>query len=219
MPHRSSLSSTGVLHKKIHLHHEVGSLRHRLGEALEGKFVISLMLILIVVDIICTAALVVIETDVLNPKYHARWHAIEHWAEYISFRCLVVFLAEQLLHLVAFGVHFFKHPWYAMSSCVAAAPPVSPTTSLTFLPSLSTSASLLLSLLLNNRYVLDLFVVLCTLYLEIKSDWVHTLEVEFIMALRLWKGFVFAFDIVLAQHTQAEIEELANERKEKEKEL
>ena len=210
MPHRSSLPSPGVLHKKIHLHHEMGSLRHRLGEALEGKLVISLMLILIVVDIICTAALVVIETDVLNPKYHARWHAIEHWAEYISFRCLVVFLAEQLLHLVAFGVHFFKHPWYAMSSCVAA-PPVSPTTSLTFLPSLS--------LLLNYRYVLDLFVVLCTLYLEIKSDWVHTLEVEFIMALRLWKGFVFAFDIVLAQHTQAEIEELANERKEKEKEL
>ena len=78
------------------------------------------------------------------------------------------------------------------------------------------SAALSLSLLLNNRYVLDLFVVLCTLYLEIKSDWVHTLEVEFIMALRLWKGFVFAFDIVLAQHTQAEIEELANERKEKE---
>ena len=37
------------------------------------------------------------------------------WAEWLGIRCLLLFLCEQALHLLAFGVSgFLAHPWFVV---------------------------------------------------------------------------------------------------------
>jgi len=93
--------------------------RHSLGEFMESKYVSGTVIALILVDILCTVVNDLLEnTDLLNPKYDEPGEKWENATYTISVSILLIFLLEQFLHIVAFGVKFFSHWWYVFDLLV-----------------------------------------------------------------------------------------------------
>uniref|UniRef100_A0A7S0A7E8 Voltage-gated hydrogen channel 1 n=1 Tax=Pyrodinium bahamense TaxID=73915 RepID=A0A7S0A7E8_9DINO len=93
--------------------------RKSLENVMESTSVNTAVIVLIIIDVSCTAVNDVLEnTDLLNPKYQEEGERVSH-ATYAT--CIVVlslFLLEQLLRIVASGYEFFTHPWYVMDLVV-----------------------------------------------------------------------------------------------------
>ena len=89
----------------IHFKHhtKLAGWQRTLGELLESKPFVLVVVIAILADLTCTATVLMQEEG----------EAVE-WAEKIGFGCLVGFFAEQVLHVVAFGMLFFCNPWFVI---------------------------------------------------------------------------------------------------------
>jgi hypothetical protein len=95
-----------------HMGHQPKTWRKDLGEVMEGTFVTGVVICLICVDLASTTVNVLLEeTDLLNPKYHHQGHHVAHLTHTICVTIISIFVVEQLLHIVAFGGHFFSHFW------------------------------------------------------------------------------------------------------------
>ena len=160
-----------VLHKAFPAHSKqhakLSGWQRELGELLEGKMVVAVVVLLILTDLSCTAYNTLVD--------EGEW---SEWTEFIGFSCLIVFFVEQLLHLVAFGFDgFFGNPWF----------------------------------------VLDLLAVSVTAMLELNEEALEEYGIgedfKLIVLVRLWKLFVFIFDIFLAEHEAVELVELVEEKK------
>merc|ERR1719326_302723 len=82
---------------------------------MESPWVSGMVIFLICVDLTCTVINTFLEeTDLLNPKYEEGGEATATVTHNICVAVLVIFLVEQLLHVVIFGAEFFKHPWYVL---------------------------------------------------------------------------------------------------------
>ena len=154
-----------VLHKAFPAHSKqhakLSGWQRELGERLESKLVVAVVVLLILTDLSCTIYNTLVE--------EGEW---SKWTEAIGFWCLVVFFVEQLLHLVAFGFDgFFSNPWF----------------------------------------VLDLLAVSVTACLELNEEALEEYgigdECKIIVLVRLWKLFVFVFDIFLVEHEAVELAE------------
>ena len=160
-----------VLHKLFPAHSKqhakLSGWQRELGEKLEGKPVVAVVVLLILTDLSCTAYNSLVDEG-----------AGSEWTEFIGFYCLIVFFVEQLLHLVAFGFDgFFSNPWF----------------------------------------VLDLLAVSVTAMLELNEEALEEFGVgedfKLIALVRLWKLFVFLFDIFLAEHEAVELVEEEEKKK------
>ena len=103
------------------LHHALpDGWQRSLGEKIESPLVSGIVILLICVDLSCTVLNVLVEeTNSLNATYDKEER--EHIAELTHNICvtvLVIFLIEQILHIVAFGKAFFSHPWYVLDLIV-----------------------------------------------------------------------------------------------------
>mmetsp|Transcript_42980 Transcript_42980/g.68741 ORF Transcript_42980/g.68741 Transcript_42980/m.68741 type:complete len:179 (+) Transcript_42980:65-601(+) len=104
---------------KIHTRLEKEDWRKRLGERMESPYVSAIVVILIVVDLVCTVINLICEdTDLINPKYDEQKEYAAKLTHNICVTVLSIFLVEQLLHLFAFRMEFFKHHWYVMDLIV-----------------------------------------------------------------------------------------------------
>lgn len=85
-----------------------------LGETLESPSFTFLIIILIQIDLACTIICALIEkTDLINPKYEATAESFAEHAKTVGVSILCVFIFEQLLRMVAFGIgSFFSHIWF-----------------------------------------------------------------------------------------------------------
>lgn len=114
-PRMASLGMT----KKVSEEADKDGFRARLGEIMEGKVITIIVLVLILVDLTSTVINDLLEnTNLLNPKYHEQG---ELWASRTHDLCVTVlclFLAEQVLHLIAFGADFFSHGWMVLDLVV-----------------------------------------------------------------------------------------------------
>ena len=77
--------------------------QRELAEVLESAPFVGCVVLLILVDLACTFYTSVVAEE----------GELVEWAEWIGFRCLVFFLAEQALHYLAFG-----NPWLLWQSVV-----------------------------------------------------------------------------------------------------
>eukprot|EP00930_Biecheleria_cincta_P043116 TRINITY_DN29644_c0_g1_i1.p1 TRINITY_DN29644_c0_g1~~TRINITY_DN29644_c0_g1_i1.p1 ORF type:complete len:227 (-),score=57.45 TRINITY_DN29644_c0_g1_i1:141-821(-) len=97
-----------VLHKffPVHVkqHTKLAGWQRSLAERLESKPFVGTVVVLILIDLCC---MVQVTTNVGGGK-------LTEIAEWLGFRCLMAFLVEQGLHLLAFGVDFFGHPWFVL---------------------------------------------------------------------------------------------------------
>ena len=89
----------------IHFKHhtKLAGWQRTLGELLESKPFVLVVVIAILADLTCTATVLMQEEG----------EAVE-WAEKIGFGCLVGFFAEQVPHVLAFGMLFFCNPWFVI---------------------------------------------------------------------------------------------------------
>ena len=100
----AALHATVPLHGKLSKKRRLYGWQKELGELVESKPFVLLMVVLILVDLAATVYVSLGEEG-----------EILEWAEWAGFRCLIVFAIEQLLHLTAFGVGgFFSHPWFVV---------------------------------------------------------------------------------------------------------
>eukprot|EP00931_Biecheleriopsis_adriatica_P035318 TRINITY_DN20320_c0_g1_i1.p1 TRINITY_DN20320_c0_g1~~TRINITY_DN20320_c0_g1_i1.p1 ORF type:complete len:269 (+),score=54.27 TRINITY_DN20320_c0_g1_i1:156-962(+) len=109
-PHRIT-----SLTKKLSQSSDKESWRRKLGETMESTWVTGTVILLILVDVSCTAINDALEnTDLLSAKYHEQG---ELWAKVTHRICVCVlclFMLEQILHIVSFGAAFFSHFWYVL---------------------------------------------------------------------------------------------------------
>jgi hypothetical protein len=93
--------------------------RQTLGKVLEGPVVSGIVVVLILVDLVSTIVNHVCEhTDWVNPKYDEQK---ESWATSTHILCvtiLLIFLLEQVLHLISFGAKFFSKIWFVLDLVV-----------------------------------------------------------------------------------------------------
>jgi len=90
-----------------------------LGEALEGVCVSMAVILLLVVDLACSAMLTLLaETDLLNPKYESEGEHVMSIAEEISLTILILFLLEIGLSIVAFRCAYFRDVWHLLDFVV-----------------------------------------------------------------------------------------------------
>lgn len=78
--------------------------RNELAEVLESRWFACVVMTLIAVDLTCTSL-------IWSSEYGYWNHEIVEMAEHIGFQCLLFFLLEQGLHLLAFGAAFFENAW------------------------------------------------------------------------------------------------------------
>mmetsp|Transcript_97346 Transcript_97346/g.186665 ORF Transcript_97346/g.186665 Transcript_97346/m.186665 type:complete len:113 (+) Transcript_97346:101-439(+) len=102
------------------LHHSVvPGWQKRLGEIMESPWVTFVVILLILADLFCTIVNYILEnTNWLNPVYHETGEELAELTHNICVTVLVIFLAEQLCHIVLFGRRFFHHRWYVLDLIV-----------------------------------------------------------------------------------------------------
>jgi hypothetical protein len=106
-------------HKKLSKETDVTGCRKTLGEFLESPTVSAIVVCLIFVDLGCTALNDTLEnTNLLNPKYKEDGEYLAKMTHSICVGVLCVFFAEQILHLIAFGIDFFTKFWMVMDLVV-----------------------------------------------------------------------------------------------------
>jgi len=89
-----------------------GTCLEQLGEVMEGPTVSGVVIILIIVDLVCTGINDTLEnTDLLNPAHKEQGEYTANLTHNICVSVLCIFLLEQCLHLLAFGREFFSHFW------------------------------------------------------------------------------------------------------------
>jgi len=94
--------------------HEKEPRRHQLAEILEHPMFKAVIIILIIMDLTCTLLVNVIEkTTLLNPAHGEMWEELAHGAKGWGIRILCIFLLEQFLRVLAFGIKgFFSNTWF-----------------------------------------------------------------------------------------------------------
>merc|ERR1719265_65332 len=93
-------------------HNSLDGWRFYFGKIIEHPLVNATILGAILVDLICaTVHDVIVQTDLLNPKYAKQGHEISHALHTISMNILCAFVFEQMVHIVVFGRMFFHHFW------------------------------------------------------------------------------------------------------------
>lgn len=91
----------------------------RLGRFMESPLVASVVIMLIFVDLFGTLVNSICEdSDFVNPIYDEQKERVAQWSHTICVSVLSVFLVEQCLHLVAFGLNFFTRFWFVMDLVV-----------------------------------------------------------------------------------------------------
>ena len=85
-------------------HSKLSGWQRALGERLENRAVVLTVVIAIMADL---AATLITSLEIGGAE-------LVELAEGVGFKCLLLFAAEQLLHLVAFGWSFFSHPWFVL---------------------------------------------------------------------------------------------------------
>eukprot|EP00442_Polarella_glacialis_P038604 CAMPEP_0115129472 /NCGR_PEP_ID=MMETSP0227-20121206/51811_1 /TAXON_ID=89957 /ORGANISM="Polarella glacialis, Strain CCMP 1383" /LENGTH=182 /DNA_ID=CAMNT_0002534347 /DNA_START=88 /DNA_END=636 /DNA_ORIENTATION=+ len=90
-----------------------------LGEFLERPAVTGVVILLILTDLASTCINDILEnTELLNPKYSEQGENIAKLTHHICVTVLVIFLVEQLGHLLAYGPAFFHNFWFVMDLVV-----------------------------------------------------------------------------------------------------
>mmetsp|Transcript_101175 Transcript_101175/g.178117 ORF Transcript_101175/g.178117 Transcript_101175/m.178117 type:complete len:185 (+) Transcript_101175:80-634(+) len=108
--------------KKVHKTKPVVGWRHSLGEFMESPHVSVVIILLILTDLTCTVLNDMCDNGlvdgrpIFNPEIEAlqKDGIVSETTHLICVYILCIFLAEQLLHIVAYGFAFFKHFWYVM---------------------------------------------------------------------------------------------------------
>lgn len=85
---------------------ELTGWRRLLAEALESGDVLLVVVLVLFTDLAASAVTLAGGAELVGP------------ATRVGFSCLVTILAEQMLHLLAFGDQFFSHPWFVMDLIV-----------------------------------------------------------------------------------------------------
>ena len=93
-------------------HSKLSGWRQALGKLLESHLVLTTVVVLLLTDLAGTA----IKAHIFYRK-GAKDELFE-LIEQVGFACLIAFFLEQLLHLLAFGGHFFDNPWFVLDLIV-----------------------------------------------------------------------------------------------------
>lgn len=93
---------------------EKAAWRHQLAEILESPSFKTVIISLIIADLSCTLLVNIIEkTTLLNPAHAEIWELLAHGAKGWAIRILCLFLFEQLLRVLAFGLKsYFSNRWF-----------------------------------------------------------------------------------------------------------